>query len=223
MARQKNKNNGSSKKKQSPIYSVQRAVPRPRVTFDGTFMNGTGYTDNVTTAASGASALLTFDFTNTKATTAAKTTQSVGWDLTSFAGRYTQFRFIEARLTWVPRVAPGVADGGSAITIGYIDNPEIMFARISTLVAADIPAFKSIRNIKTFNAWQGFTYSVPLTRRLPWFNINSVNAYAIDEVERSVQGAAVVAYESINAIALLGQWHMTYLVELKNLNTGIST
>ncbi len=219
----KNKKNGSSKKQQSPLARVPRQVPRPRIVFDGSVLDGTCYSDVVTTAAFLASGLYTIDFSNTKTLVATKSLQSTGFDLTNLSGRYGRYRYRSCRFTWVPRISPGVADAGTAITIGYIDNPEIMAFRSATASAADQIAFKSVRTLKTFNAWQGFTYVVPLTRRLPWFNINTLLTVSTDEYERSVQGAVVVMYESISAIAQLGQWHISYEADLQGLNTAMST
>lgn len=220
----KNKNTGTSKKLQSPLYSVRRNVPRPRLSFDGTALHGTGYTRVITTVAFSASGAYSLDFSTQDNVNLATFSSSVGLDLNLFAARFQEFRFLDLQMHWVPRVAPGVADGGTAVSIAYIDNPEMMVARLGGPSAVNVPAIKGIRNVKTFNAWQNFTYNVPVTRRLPWFNINNLTNYADENVvERSIQGLVVAGFESINAAALLGQFHMTFTVEFRGLTTTLTS
>jgi hypothetical protein len=153
-----------------------------------------------------------------------KILESIGRALASMTAFYQEYRYINLRLQWIPHVAPGVADGGSSIYIGYLDNPENIFQKYTTGAALDIPAVKGIRNFKTFNAWQGFIYDVPLTRRLPWFNVNTslTTSDAIDAV-RAIQGALLVGYESIGPATDLGAWHYTYDVEVRGLTTTLNT
>lgn len=215
--------NGSSKKKQPPTMSVRKNVPRTKLSFDGTVLHGTEFTRNLVTVANGASMLLFVDCTNLDTVVANKFQQSIALDLAAIAGRYTEYRYTSVQLHWIPHVSPGVADAGSPITVGYVDNPELITNVSSALVTADIAAVKGMRNLKSFNAWQGFTYNVPLTRRLPWFNVNTNMVYVVDTIERATQGLVLAVGESLSAAIDLGAFHITYSVELRGLQTVLTT
>lgn len=221
----KNKNGKADTRLVSPINRTVKRVPRPRVNFDGTTLSGFGLATRDITAANIASHMFLVDCSGLFASVGSvKILEGVGRTLSPLTAYYQEYRYVNLKLQWIPHVAPGVADGGSSIYIGYLDNPENIFQRYSTAAAADITAVKGLRNFKSFNAWQGFTFNVPLTRRLPWFNVNtSLTTSDANDAVRAIQGACLVGYESIGAIADLGVWHYTYDVEVRGLNTTFST
>jgi hypothetical protein len=156
-------------------------------------------------------------------TAGAKRVQSINFDLNAVSIRYTEYRYTNVQFHWIPHVAPGVADGGSPIYIAYLDNPENITNSVASASPTDIANVKGVRSLKTFNAWQKFTYNVPLTYRLPWFNVNNNTSWPIADVERAVQGAVLVGIESISAISDLGAFRVTYDLELRGLTTTFTT
>jgi hypothetical protein len=221
----KNKNGRADTRMVSPINRTIKRVPRPRVSFDGTTLSGFGLATRDITAANVASHMFLVDCSNSFSSVGGvKILEGIGRSLAALTGFYQEYRYTNVKLQWIPHVAPGVADGGASICIGYIDNPENIFQRYTSAAVTDIVSVKGLRNFKSFNAWQGFTYNVPLTRRLPWFNVNSTltTSDAIDAV-RAIQGACLVGYESLSAVIDLGVWHYTYDVEVRGLTTTFST
>jgi len=224
MARNRNKN-GSSKRKPNPAHYVPKRVPRPIVSFDGTIMRGTHLATRDLTAVNVASHNLIIDCAGTFGSVlVTKIFESIGRDLTGITSRYSEYRYKSVTCTWLPHVAPGVADGGSSIFVGYIDNPELMFQSVALGPIVDNTNIRGVRNMKTFNAWQGFTYHVPLTQRRKWFDVNTITGYVShDEFERSVQGMVIAGCTSIGAAVDLGQWRTVYEVEIKGLSTTFTS
>lgn len=219
----KNSNTRTSRKKQPPTMMVKRNVPRPRLSFDGTVLHGTEFTPNMTTLLNSAAQLLFVDCSNSNAAIGTSLQQSAALDLAALTARYSDFRYLNMQVHWIPHVAPGVADAGSPMYIAYSDNPEQISNIGAFATATNLAAVKGYRNMKTFNAWQNWTYNVPLTRRLPWFNVNTNASNAVDVVERSVQGLVLICAESISAGADLGAFHVTFDIELRGLQTVLTT
>jgi hypothetical protein len=200
-------------------------VPRPRVNFDGSTLHGTHFATRDLTASTAASHNIVLDCGNTFGSVAVnKIYEGVSRDLQVISARYAEYRFTSVTMKWLPHVAPGVADGGSYITIAYLDNPEMMTNRIAAIASDDIVVSMGIKNVQTFNAWQNFTYNVPLTYRRKWFSVNNTNPYnIISEMEASVQGLVVWGIRSLSAAVDVGAMHTVFTVELRGLNTTIST
>jgi len=224
MAGRKTKNQ-NNRNQRSPMTVAQRRVPRPVVNFDGSTLHGTHFANRDLSALNVASHNIVFDCSNSfGAVGGVKVRESVSRDLGGVVQRFLEYRFISATMKWVPHVAPGVVDGGSSITIAYIDNPEAMAARTTAIASDDIVVSKGIRNVKTFNAWQGFTYTVPLTQRRKWFSVDLNTDYTIiSNVAETVQGLVVWGIQTLSAAVDVGAMHTTYTVELRGLNSTIST
>jgi len=201
--------------------------PRPKIhyNFDGQMLNGMGFSAPLVTIANGACALYMVDCSSVIATGIAANSyiQSVSADFNTISKYYNEYIFHSLRLDWMPYVAPGVADGGSQLYIDYIDNAEEIANVDGGAVATVYNIAKSSRNTKFFNAWERFSYNVPLTRRRKTFDVNINTTYTVDIIDRSVQGAVVVGVTSSSAALSLGQWRFTYLVELRTLNLNIVT
>jgi hypothetical protein len=133
------------------------------------------------------------------------------------AALYSQYVYESLTFRWLPSVAPGVADAGSQVYIGYLDNPEAMTTFLGLTNAQQISAIQSMKNVKFFNAWEQFTYSVPLTRRRKTFDVNATITDAADVDDRSVQGFIVFCMESLTASTTLGRWSSDSVVKLLNL------
>lgn len=214
----------TSRKKVSPIYNIRRNTPRPKVNFDGTVLHGTELSLTLVTVANSAANNFFIDCSTLGTSVGTNFTQSVSADLNQISARYAEYRFLNVKVKWIPHVAPGVLDAGSPMYVAYTDNPEIISNIAGFSMGTLLAAAKGFRNLKTFNAWQGWQYNVPLTRRLPWFNVNSsTSPLTADVLARCVQGCVIVAAESLSPAIDLGQLHVTYDVELRNLNTSTGT
>lgn len=223
-------NNGRKRtnvpKKRSPMVTRIPRAPRPKVNFDGQILNGTGYAIPISTLVNSASGVYTIDVSSLNGTGAAINMYeySVCNDLLAIARLYNEYIYRSVTMHWIPAVAPGVADGASQIYVSYIDNAE----DITNLLTAATPgpvfnASKNPRNSRFFNAWERFSYTIPLSSRRKTFDVNAANNQTVDVVDRSVQGAIVTGYTSLSAAINLGQWRVTYSLELRNLNVSINT
>lgn len=222
--KQKNSNE-NSRRLMDPIRRPQPRVSRPRLAFDGNTLHGTQFLPRMLTAAFRAATIIPIDASSINSTglTANIGLAALSNGLTAATSIYGEYWYTNAQFTWIPHVAPGVADGGSIIYLGYIDNPEQMASIITASDASIIATIKSLKNVKTFNAWQAFTYSPALTKRLPRFNVDKTNSYLVDPTERAVQGMVLVGCESISAVADVGQLRALYAMELRNMNVTQAT
>jgi hypothetical protein len=208
----------------NPINRKLNRVPRPRLNFDGTALNGFQYHDIEISLANKLSHVFLMDCSNEDITVAASTRlTSMSVSLSALTKFYNQFRYTACKLTWLPHVAPGVADGGSPCYIGYVTNPEDVVSAANNSNVSNLSIVKGARNMRTFNAWQAFTYNVPMDKRRPWFDVNTNEAINVDIYDRSVQGAVVFAAETLSAVADIGSWHAVYTIELKALNLNLTT
>jgi hypothetical protein len=221
----KNKNKNKRPARVNPTARRPQRIPRPLASFDGSTLHGTHFATRDLTVANQASHNLIIDCANNFGSVAvSKIFEGVGRDLTGITGKYQEYRYTSVTCKWLPHVAPGVADGGSSIVIGYIDNPELMLQRLASSAGNDIAAIKGTRNIATFNAWEGFTYYVPLSYRRKWFSVNTNTAYPdATAMDKDVQGMVVFGLESLSAAMDLGVMHTIYNVELRGLNTVLAT
>lgn len=222
MTRNKNK---QIKKRENPLYNVRKRVPRPMANFDGSTLHGTHFATRDLTAAFIASHNLVVDCGNSfVAVGGVKIAESIGRDLTGITSKYQEYRYTSVTVRWIPHVGPGNLDAGASIYMAYVDNPEVMWNAKAGASANDLVYAKSLRNLQTYNAWEGFTYKVPLTSRNKWFNVDLTPTYASPEAyARSVQGIVIAGMESLSAIVDLGVFHTTYDVELRGLSTSITT
>lgn len=217
-----------SRRKINPIYRRKTRIPRPMVNFDGQYLNGTHVyfpinTGGTTTTQ--AHELFFVDGGTISSNALSVFKESIPINLDGIVGKYNEYVYESLTLEWFPAVAPGVADGGSQITIAYVDNPENMVSLNSAVSSSVISQIALTRNMKTFNAWERFSYTVPLTRRLKSFNVNSTGTVATDinAMNRSVQGMVMVGFVSLSASAALGNFRGRYRIKLMGLNYGQST
>lgn len=219
-------NSKSSKqtKGKKQVNPIQRRVPRPKLklSFDGQLLNGTGYLTPMSSLFNFASAVYPVDCSQVLTVISANNVnQSVSYDLQAITRYYNQFVYRSLKFSWIPYVSPGIADGGSQVYIAYIDNSEQISNAIGAAPSVIFSETKAARNARFFNAWERFEFNVPLTRRHNSFDQNTVNTYAADTCDRSVQGAVIVATATNSAAVNLGQWRVTYELELRELNPGM--
>lgn len=141
----------------------------------------------------------------------------IGGTGSGVAALYSQFVYESCTFRWFPAVAPGVADAGSQLYIGYLDNPEMINTFLGLTNAQKISAIQSMKNVKFFNAWEQFTYSVPITRRKPTFDVNVTITDSADTDDRSLQGIVVVSAESQTASFTLGRFVADSVIKLMEL------
>jgi hypothetical protein len=206
------------------MYRNQVKQPRPKANFDGQLLNGSQIFANQQTILNQGSTLMFVDCSNTSGGLASNRLETAIGQLQGIAAFYNEYVYESLVVEWLPLIAPGTADAGTRVYIGYVDNPEV----IATLTAASAPttvgAVKGIRNFKAFNAWEHFRYSVPLTRRVKAFNVNTVTVHTDAEINgRSCQGAVVMGLDSLTAAGTYGAWRTYYTVRLKGLQTQVAT
>jgi hypothetical protein len=198
--------------------TVSSRTPRNSFAFDGSNLHATIFVPaTITTANIGT------DF------------QQIGTDsafapcrvMNNMVRQYREYRYRKVVCQWIPSVGPASIDAGSRVHIGWIDNPEqssnyqLGVAPLNT-AALRVPFVKGLRNVFTFNAWERITWNVPLTRRHPWFDVNTTDpASDINMFDRAVQGMVVQAYESVSAAVVLGTLKITFDVELRGLNPDV--
>jgi len=136
------------------------------------------------------------------------------------ANMYSSYVYTSVVMRWLPQVAPGVADAGASIYIGYSDNAEHMVNTASASVATIVAAAKTMKNAKFFNAWEQFTYNVPLTRRRKMFDVNNTPSAprTVDEDDRCVQGIILYGGDGLTASTALGRWVADVVIELRELS-----
>jgi hypothetical protein len=220
----KNKN-GQTARRKDPM--TVRQIPRPKMNFnfDGQFLNGSGYTTSFTTIGNLAVGLFYLDCSTRDGTgnTVNNYERSVARDYSSITGIYNEFVYHSLKVEWVPFLSPGISDGGSQIYIDYIDNAEAISTTTGASTATVFGVAKNSRNSKFFNAWERFTYVVPISRRRKTFDVNTTTLYTVDVCDRSVQGAVAFGINTISPIAVAGQLRFTYNLELRTLNNSITT
>jgi hypothetical protein len=135
-------------------------------------------------------------------------------------GLYSQYRYNKCTVEFIPSVGPASGEAGARIHIAYIDNAE----KMSNFRAATSLAFvRGCKNVKTFNAWERFTYRVPLTWRRKWFDTNVTTAYGVDEMERSTQGMVIFFIETIAASQIVGTFKVDTSIATNELNLTLTT
>jgi len=218
----KSKHKKYGKHKVNPL-TVMKSRPKVNFHFDGQILNGTGFSVPLVTVSNFAAGIYFVDCSNVQSGGSGLFYQSISKDFSSITDYYNEYFYHSVHCEWMPYISPGIADGGSQIYICYIDNAEEMAGLPGSSIATNFNIAKSSRNMKFFNAWERFSYNVPLSRRRKTFDVNTNTAYTVDVVDRSVQGAVITGLSSSSAAVSLGQWRFTYILELRNLNTNIAT
>lgn len=221
------RNNSSQinpKGKPNPMYRTQVKQPRPKVSFDGQLLKGSQIFANQQTLANQGSTVLFVDCSNTSGGVASNRLETAIGQLNSIAGFYNEYVYDSLVIEWLPLIAPGTADAGTRCYIGYVDNPEVVATLTAATAATTVGAVKGIRNFKAFNAWEHFRYTVPLTRRVKTFNVNTTSLHTDPEINaRSTQGAVVMGLDSLTAAGTYGAWRSYYTITLKGLQTQVGT
>lgn len=146
----------------------------------------------------------------------------------SMVQQYREYRYHKVTVQWIPSIGPNSVDAGGRVFLAYTDNPEqgsnfqLGNAPLDT-TAKKVAFVKGCRNFVAYNAWERFTWNVPLTRRRPWFDVNTTDAGSdINMYDRAVQGMIVQAYESVSAAVVLGTLRVNFTLELRGLNIDAS-
>lgn len=223
--RKANASRNMSKYKANPIYRNPVVRPRINFSFDGQILNGTGFSAPMGTLVNVAAAVYYVNCSNNISTfpTANKYIQSVALDYNTITKMYNEYKYLTLQCHWLPFVSPGVTEGGSQMYVAYVDNAEEIAALDIATAVNTFNTSKAARNMKFFNAWERFTYNVPLSSRRKTFDTNLNDVIIADTVDRGIQGAVVVGASSTPAATSLGQWRFTYSLELRTLNSQLTT
>lgn len=136
-----------------------------------------------------------------------RTSGGIGGAQTNTVGNlYNHYIFDKVICRWLPRCSAGDAVAGGRIYMAYIDNPEEMVSYIAASNSTKLAYVKAVVNHKSWNAWQRIAYTAPLTRRRPFFDVNSTNDDSVDVLDRSTQGMVIYAMEALGASDVMGKW-----------------
>jgi len=218
MKNTRTKSRALTRRKPNPLDSRPQKSPRMKFAFDGSNLHSTIFVTASATAANVGS-----DF------------QQIGTDgglspsrvVSAMVRQYREYRYNKVTVQWIPTVGPAHSDAGARVSFAYIDNPEQILAFQTAIAplntaALRVPFVKNGRNSLTFNAWERITWNVPLSKRKPWFDVNTnEGAYDVNVIDRAVQGMVVQAYESPTAIIILGTAKVTFDLELRGLNPDV--
>jgi len=207
MTRRTNSKPKMAKRKVNPLFRGRQGIGRPKIGFNGHEVTSVLFTDH----SNGTSNLIT-DWQQVDCNNA----EGINRAGTDVIKHYQEYKYLNAAIEWIPKIGPAATEAGARISIAYIDNPEHMLDFESTSAANRLAITKSTGNCKTYNAWERFTWRVPLTYRRKIFNIDpdftAIGSRTIGEFERAVQGKVCIAIETVGATtsaAALGQWRCT--------------
>lgn len=218
MTKQRTKSRAMVRRRQNPVNSRAARPPRNSFSFDGSTLHATIFVPASITAANQGT-----DFQQIGCSATVGLTRVMN----AMVQQYREYRFRKVVFQWIPSVGPATADAGSRVHLAYTENPEqaqTFQAGIAPLntVALRLPYVKGNRNVFTFNAWERITWNVPLTRRRPWFDVNTTDpAFDINAFDRAVQGMILQAYESVSAAVVLGTAKITYDIDLRGLGVDV--
>lgn len=212
-----NKSKRARKTRKSNPLERSQGIPRPILNFDGSMLSNSLYVD-----ASNTTLGVARDFHLVDCDGVYGIARNTG-AMTQF---YSEFKFMQVSLEWIPKLGPSATDAGGRIHIAYIDNPE----KISTYANAapgstTLGYVRGSRNCKSYNLWERFTYNVPITFRKKMFDVNQTLSAttAVDEIERSVQGAIIIHIETVSAAIVAGTYHIRSKCVLRGMNAAIPT
>ncbi len=194
----------AGKRRSNPLERSVGRVSRPVMKFDGqTIHASTFQTQAATDASKQGSDWLSIDCSNG---------EGINRAATEVIRHYQNYKYTQASIEWIPAIGPAATESGARVMLAYIDNPELIVTFKAASNAAKATLVTGMGNVKTFNAWERFTYKVPLTYRRKFWNINpTISSPGNEETERSIQGIVAVIYQSINASVAafaLGQFRM---------------
>lgn len=211
MARKSNKRS-NGRRKVNPMLRRVAGPPRPRLSFDGSNVSAVLYDNQKATAANNSATFYTVDCSSTT---------GCNRTVTAITGLYSEYRYNSLSVDWVPGQGPANTEAASRIYFAYLEGPERMATYAAAADAVRTIIVKGIRNVKSCNVWERFTYNVPLTWRRKVFDVNTTAGVSADELERSTQGMLVVAFDSVSAVTtagLLGQLKITSSTRVNNLS-----
>lgn len=229
MARKSNKTNNANRmtrgeRSVNPLYRTVQRRTTPKLNFDGLYLNFTQYFANITTLANQASAIYTVDASSTNSvSTPSNTVQCPVTGYTGVTSVYNEYVYEKLAFHWQPFIGPGQAGAGSKLYISYFDNAEDMATLAAANTATVVAAAQGARNCVSWNAWEKFTFNVPLTKRRKSFDVNTTIATSADSYDRCMQGVVAFGINGVNAIEALGQMRITGVIKLIGLQTGITT
>lgn len=219
-----NKRTTYTKKRVNPLQRPMGRTRRPTLNFDGTTLNSTTFAA-VPIAVNGlGKGAMTVDTSSLNFNTAGQLLNGCSSAVASITQLYSQYNYKTLSVEYIPNVGPGNTFSGSRVHIAYIDGPEKM-ALWRTADNNLLGIIRGCRNIRSFNAWERFTYRVPLSWRRKEFDVNTNAAAATadpDELERGTQGIVMVMVES-DATISLGTFKIDSVIAVRQLNLGIIT
>lgn len=212
MTKNNNKRTNKGNRVINPTHKRIPRVPRPRLSFDGQVVNGTTYIP-MTASVGGFSK----DFHHISCDAVAGVARSVA----AMINLYNRFKFRSVTLEWIPAISPAAIDAGSRVHISYVDNAEktFNFDGLGAGIAA-VNAVRSSRNARTYNAWERFTYNVPLAYNRKMWDVDANPVNDILTLDRTCQGEIQVAVETITPAIFLGTYRISFSLELQGLTFG---
>ncbi len=217
--------NTFTKKRVNPTDRRVTRMKGPRANFDGSTVSCTSYFASPAAAANLSKATITVDCdsaTNILVTGGAASVLASG-----VLNLYSEYKYNKCSVEWIPSIGPVNADAGDRIHIAYIDNSEKMVTFQAATSAAALGLVRGCRNVRSFNAWERFTYNVPLTWRRKVFDTNvTVVPGTVDLYERSTQGMIIISIETNTAIlaaGALGTFKVDSSIRVNQLNVNLTT
>lgn len=218
-----NKRVKRNRRKTNPLMKVPSRVGRPKLSFDGANISSTTYVAIPVTAANQAKAVFTVDCDS--AVVPATTAGAASAVASGVLGIYSEYRYTKLSFEYIPSLGPASTDAGGRIHIAYIDNPEKMAVfQAAAVGAVALGEVRGAKTLKSFNAWERFTYNVPLTWRKKLFDVNTtVVPGNADTYDRSTQGMVIMFIESISAAIVVGSLKIDSTIYLTGLDVNITT
>lgn len=210
----KGKQRVGSKKKLNPMYRAPGVPRRVNVTFDGTVVNGIDFTASASTdAANNGNQRFRLDCSNI---------DSVSTGVSGITKFYNEYKYLSASLIYEPSTGPSSPEAAARIHIAYLDNVEKYLNWIGATSANKLVILRGIRNAKTYNAWERFTYNVPVTSRRKLFDVDNNTGETVDELDRSSQGFIIICIESVLPSASAhGVWRKVCAIRLTGLDYNV--
>ncbi len=199
------------KRKSNPLYRQAAGPSRPRIGFDGNILQVTTFSATPTTGTDA----LGYQIYKVDA----DDNDSVGQDMSAVTGLYDTFKYLSCTFHYEPSTGPASTQAPARIHISYTDNPEKFNVFVAASNAVKLSIARGLKNTRTYNAWERFTYPVPLTSRRKMFDVNQTDDLNENTLDRSVQGFVMIVVESIgNNAASFGVWRIQSTCMLHGLN-----
>lgn len=209
------------RRRQNPLERAVNKPGRPRMSFNGQDISSTLYSGQSAigsvTARTGAD-WQAIDCSSTEGANRA------GIDVIK---HYQEYRYTSCSVEWISATGPSGTEAGASIFIAYIDNPELIVTYKAASDATKFAMVRSAGNCRSFNAWERFTFRVPLTYRRKMFNVNpTIGTPSSEETDRAIQGLVIIGYNSIGntvAATALGQFRITSNTHITNFTATTLT